>query len=354
MADTSNKNEERNEHGFEWPVVVRNSNPHASLDYYYGPYDSIESMKSGVPAEVLVPGFTAAVQTADGVTEYWVVSGSGSSATWEQKGVRHDTYITLKGVKDSLAEVKAIENPSTGDMYLVSEDGESGGFLEYVYTGSVWELLGRNSGKTNGVLTVRESSSEVSFDGTGDVTVDLSDYVKDGDIDLSGYVKKDSLDDYAKKSYLSDTFGLIGGSFVTIGPSDCKVILNSKGVLYKPNNSPIHRLNPLVLALRIISENNEFSITVLYDPFNLGEAVTISQDGNYYYTLVHNLCNKNISTYGNYSVVGSARTAGIGDNGLFVSILEYNRNNIVFVTPNDNSRDPFSRCELYFYDFTSY
>lgn len=93
MADTSNKNEERNEHGFEWPVVVRNSNPHANIDYYYGPYDSVESMKAGVPAEVLVPGFTAAVQTADGVTEYWIVSGSGADATWAQKGLASGTSI---------------------------------------------------------------------------------------------------------------------------------------------------------------------------------------------------------------------------------------------------------------------
>ncbi len=86
-------------------------------------------------------------------------------------------------------------NPGTGDMYLVPEDGDKGGFLEYVYTGSAWELLGRNSGKTSGVLTVKEASSEVSFDGTGDVSVDLSDYIKDGDIDLSSYVKEREFDE---------------------------------------------------------------------------------------------------------------------------------------------------------------
>ncbi len=117
MADTSNKNEERNEHGFEWPVVVRNSNPHANIDYYYGPYDSVESMKAGVPAEVLVPGFTAAVQTADGVTEYWVVSGSGDSATWAQKGLASGTSIgngkLMIKEADSVSGGETIKNITT-------------------------------------------------------------------------------------------------------------------------------------------------------------------------------------------------------------------------------------------------
>lgn len=117
MADTSNKNEERNEHGFEWPVVVRNSNPHANIDYYYGPYDSVESMKAGVPAEVLVPGFTAAVQTADGVTEYWVVSGSGDSVTWVQKGLASGTSIgngkLMIKEADSVSDGNITENITT-------------------------------------------------------------------------------------------------------------------------------------------------------------------------------------------------------------------------------------------------
>lgn len=190
MADTSNKNEQRNEHGFEWPVVVRNSNPHASLDYYYGPYDSIESMKSGVPAEVLVPGFTAAVQTEDGVTEYWVVSGSGSNATWEQKGLASDSLVRFKGTKANLDEVKAITDMQVGDMWLVPEDGVTDSSLEYVWTGEQWEQMGKTSSELTGTLSVTgadftidgTSKTTKTFNGTQNVTLDMSGFAASNDI----------------------------------------------------------------------------------------------------------------------------------------------------------------------------
>lgn len=190
MADTSNKNEQRNEHGFEWPVVVRNSNPHASLDYYYGPYDSIESMKSGVPAEVLVPGFTAAVQTEDGVTEYWVVSGSGSNATWEQKGLASDSLVRFKGTKANLDEVKAITDMQVGDMWLVPEDGVTDSSLEYVWTGEQWEQMGKTSSELTGALSVTgadftidgTSKTTKTFNGTQNVTLDMSGFAASNDI----------------------------------------------------------------------------------------------------------------------------------------------------------------------------
>lgn len=190
MADTSNKNEQRNEHGFEWPVVVRNSNPHASLDYYYGPYDSVESMKSGVPAEVLVPGFTAAVQTDDGVTEYWVVSGSGSNATWEQKGLASDSLVRFKGTKATLDEVKAITDMQVGDMWLVPEDGVTDSSLEYVWTGEQWEQMGKASSELTGTLSVTgadftidgTSKTTKTFNGTQNVTLDMSGFAASNDI----------------------------------------------------------------------------------------------------------------------------------------------------------------------------
>lgn len=190
MADTSNKNEQRNEHGFEWPVVVRNSNPHASLDYYYGPYDSIESMKSGVPAEVLVPGFTAAVQTEDGVTEYWVVSGSGSNATWEQKGLASDSLVRFKGTKANLDEVKAITDMQVGDMWLVPEDGVTDSSFEYVWTGEQWEQMGKTSSELTGTLSVTgadftidgTSKTTKTFNGTQNVTLDMSGFAASNDI----------------------------------------------------------------------------------------------------------------------------------------------------------------------------
>lgn len=47
------------------------------------------------------------------------------------------SVFKFKGTKETLAEVEAIEDMVTGDVWHVSADGK-----EYVYTGSKWELLG--------------------------------------------------------------------------------------------------------------------------------------------------------------------------------------------------------------------
>lgn len=47
------------------------------------------------------------------------------------------SVFRFKGAKENLGEVKAIENPSIGDVWHTNDDGK-----EYVYTGTEWELLG--------------------------------------------------------------------------------------------------------------------------------------------------------------------------------------------------------------------
>lgn len=189
MADSGNKNESRNEHGFMWPVVVKNANPHASLDYYYGPYESLDTLKASVPSTVAVPGFTAAVQTSTGVTEYWVTSGEGSSAIWQQKILTTENTLTLKGIKSTLADVEALTDMSVGDMWLVPETSSEN--AEYVWTGSAWEKMGVVSSVAHCTLTLKgakftvgETSTETStFNNTQDVVLDLSGFATADDLD---------------------------------------------------------------------------------------------------------------------------------------------------------------------------
>ena len=189
MADSGNKNESRNEHGFMWPVVVKNANPHASLDYYYGPYESLDTLKASVPSTVAVPGFTAAVQTSTGVTEYWVTSGEGSSAIWQQKILTTENTLTLKGIKSTLADVEALTDMSVGDMWLVPETSSEN--AEYVWTGSAWEKMGVVSSVAHCTLTLKgakftvgETSTETStFNNTQDVVLDLSGFATSNELD---------------------------------------------------------------------------------------------------------------------------------------------------------------------------
>lgn len=190
MADSGNKNESRNEHGFMWPVVVKNANPHASLDYYYGPYESLDTLKASVPSTVAVPGFTAAVQTSTGVTEYWVTSGEGSTAIWQQKILTTENTLTLKGIKSTLADVEALTDMSVGDMWLVPETSSEN--AEYVWTGSAWEKMGVVSSVAHCTLTLKgakftvgETSTETStFNNTQDVVLDLSGFATANDLDF--------------------------------------------------------------------------------------------------------------------------------------------------------------------------
>ena len=368
-----NKNDESERNGFVWPVILKNPNAHANIDFYYGPYDSLDSLKEGVPNDLWVPGFTAAVQDEDGVVTEWWVQGEGASARWEQKGVRHDTYVALKGVLHSLAELEAIEKPEVGDMYLVPEEGETGSFLEYVYTGDKWELLGRNSGKTRGVLTMIESDGAKEFNGYTDMSVDLSKYAKKSEIlkpslslmymDLesgsSYYYDNHGLDQYAGLTINrnTDDDGLSHPTMV-IGPEKNynTISLTERGAYYRYGTCKKYRLNPLVLAVRI-SHDADGNLTTepLYDPYGVQLRGLSTILDNSRYTLTHNLKSSGVvKAEWRYSVMGSAIQPSQSSNEPFVSVLLQSPDLIRFVVTDGTKRVSFKYCDLFFYDFSLY
>lgn len=374
-----NKNDESERNGFVWPVILKNPNAHANVDFYYGPYDSLDSLKEGVPNDLWVPGFTAAVQDENGVVTEWWVQGEGASAHWEQKGVRHDTYVALKGVLHSMAELEAIEKPEVGDMYLVPEEGETGSFLEYVYTGDKWELLGRNSGKTRGVLTMIESDGTKKFNGYTDMSVDLSKYAKKSEIlkpslsfmymdpgeGYSYYYDNDGLKQYSGLTmmrYTDDHPSSDGSRFaVEIGPVKdyFNIIVTLNGAYYRYGRWKRWRLNPLVLAVRI-SHDADGNLTTepLYDPYGL-ERVGLSTTVEYQrYTLTHHLKTSGIvKGIGTYSVMGSVEAQPLFPTSAFMSFVVKSPDTVDFFLSSGSTETEvveFAECDLFFYDFTVY
>lgn len=366
-----NKNDESERNGFVWPVILKNPNAHANVDFYYGPYDSLDSLKEGVPNDLWVPGFTAAVQDDDGVVTEWWVQGEGASARWEQKGVRHDTYVALKGVLQSLDELEAIEKPEVGDMYLVPEEGETGSFLEYVNTGDKWELLGRNSGKTRGVLTMIESDGAKEFNGYTDMSVDLSKYVKKDELlnrDLnimymhlkegySYYYDADGVMQYSgfrMKTHTGDTTWSDGTkTAVEIGPvkNYNTIRVTEKGAYYRFGNWARWRLSPLVLAVRIKKQG--VLLTKLYDPYNLYKNASL-EFKNDHYTLTHNLVTSGITKdTESYSMTSSVQY-NAAHTAVSVTVIMKWDDSIDFIVKDGSGDASFSDCDLFFYDFTVY
>ena len=370
-----NKNDESERNGFVWPVILKNPNAHANVDFYYGPYDSLDSLKEGVPNDLWVPGFTAAVQDEDGVVTEWWVQGEGASARWEQKGVRHDTYVALKGVLQSLDELDAIEKPEVGDMYLVPEEGETGSFLEYVNTGDKWELLGRNSSKTRGVLTMIESDGAKEFNGHTDMSVDLSKYAKKDEIlkpylsfmymdpgeGYSYYYDNDGLMQYSgftMKKYTDDHTSSDGSKMaVEIGPvKDYDIIsVTPKGTYYRYGKWKQWRLNPLVLAVRISNDaDGNLTTEPLYDPYGLQRSGLSTTLDDHLYTLTHNLKSSGVvKGEGMYSVMGSAIQLLLST-APYVSVVLPFPDTVGFVVKDGTEYVTFSYCDLFFYDFTVY
>ena len=371
-----NKNDESERNGFVWPVILKNPNAHANIDFYYGPYDSLDSLKEGVPNDLWVPGFTAAVQDEDGVVTEWWVQGEGASARWEQKGVRHDTYVAIKGVRNSLAELEAIENPEVGDMYLVPEEGETGSFLEYVNTGDKWELLGRNSGKTRGVLTMIESDGAKEFNGYTDMSVDLSKYAKKDEIlkpylnfmyidpgeGYSYYYDNDGLRQYSGFTMLryTDDYTSSDGSKIAVQIGPVKdydnISVTQKGTYYRYGKWKQYRLNPLVLAVRITpNDDGTYTTEALYDPYGLERSGGLSTTlDDHLYTLTHNLKSSGVvKGEGMYSVMGSAIQILLAT-APYVSVVLPFPDKVGFVVKNGTDYVEFNYCDLFFYDFTVY
>ena len=194
----------KNKEGFEWPVIVKNANARSSLDYFYGPYDSVDDLDKDevLPKNLKFPGFTAAVyETVNGkktLVEYWW-TGNG----WERKGVPVSTYVTFKGVVETLPS-----SANVGDLYILKksngEDNE-----EYIWTESgKFELLGKLKAETNGSLNIEGDSFTIdgttkttkSFNGIQSVTLHLGKYLTEAEA-ANIYLKQTD----AAKTYLKHT-----------------------------------------------------------------------------------------------------------------------------------------------------
>ncbi len=202
-----NNNKNLNEEGFNWPVVIKNPNPRANLDYYYGPYTSLSDLEndSVLPSALKTLGFTAAVKTDDGIAEYW-----WTGSKWEKKGVESTNIVRLVGIVDSVSALDSITSKSNGDMYLVKDGDE---YKEYIWVDdkASWELLGSrtsqlNSGLTitgaSGALTVGTSANRSSgtYDGSQAIQLDMSGFLTSSAAQNTYISKTDAASNYVSKT----------------------------------------------------------------------------------------------------------------------------------------------------------
>lgn len=394
-----NKNEDRGESGFSWPVVIKNPNARASLDYYYGPYASEEDMRDSVPNELWVPGFTAAVQSEDGTVEEWWVQGEGAAARFVKKHELEipDGSMRFMGHAGSMENLNAKENPSKGDVWQVGvKNGRYSIYPLYVYTGSYWAPFSQNYRLT---VKLPDGSSKI-YDGSEPITVELSKFAtaddldklkgtcvtvdqldgfatwKDGDITLLGQNLSDhSIHFRTPQNEWADTGVKLGtdagiSDVSRISGSETALRLSGKDVgLARNGNSNYYRANPLVLAVRITTENwNNYYIESLYNPFGIGHfAFTRVKTG--IYTFTHNLgkygickVNSNSATteelkdrYLTYTMIGDARAGNYNweKQMLYVSTKCRKFNEVDFYTADDYDADDFTWCDLMFFDFNT-
>lgn len=198
-----NNNKNLNENGFNWPVVIKNANPRASLDYYYGPYTSLSDLEdeSILPSALKTLGFTVAVKTDDGISEYW-----WTGSKWEKKGVESANIVRLVGIVDSVSALDSISSKSNGDMYLVKSDDE---YKEYIWVDdkAAWELLGSRSSQLNSGLTITGASGALTVGTSTNRSSGTYDGSQAIQLDMSGFLTSASAKDtYATKTDVSGSY----------------------------------------------------------------------------------------------------------------------------------------------------
>lgn len=411
-----NKNEEEERNGFQWPVIVKNPNAHANLDYYYGPYASLDDLdpKKGFPADLLVPGFTVGIQAEDGSVEEWWVQGEGKSATWARK--QSDVEIpegvmTFKGTisKDNL---KTIESPAKGDVWCVAwKSGHATISVFYVWNGKDWTPF-RGVSKT---LTIKVPSAEepIVYDGSESKVVDLTSFMQQSNLNqLKADIQTEASETYATKEevgarpdWKNGDIALLGrdlsssevkfkagadaqwaGTNIKIGASADTATLSSNGkqlnvsvreVALSRNGSSLYRANPLVLAVRLYWVDKEIRYVSKYNPFNLKLTFTyLGSRGCYQVT--HKLlssgvskiftldgspfipadeterCDRNIS----YMPVGMAARGSWGNKGngrrqQYVSFPVLTGDYMYLYTQDDDQGEDFDVCDILIYDFST-
>lgn len=392
-----NKNEERNEAGFNWPVVIRNPNARASLDYYYGPYDSVDSMKSSVPNELWVPGFTAAVQSEDGTVEEWWVQGEGAKAGFVKKHELVDGGMRFMGKADSLSQLLAKESPSKGDVWQVTMlYGEKRHYPLYFYDGSGWVAFAQDY-----ALTVNlPNGKSKTYDGSKSVTVDLSGVATRDDVNTAvaglgkTYATIESLDGLA--TWHDGNYDLLGkhridnqvcsrtpeGKWLYTGVTAGTnlIALSGGGVWLRlaenevgmaRNGGAFYRANPLVLAVRLVdiygtnTTGNTCTIGYLYNPYKLDVTVSDVDSSAGYYKFTHNMYSKGLVTKRNYNkngkqddmfsyvVMGTAYGYDSAKHPLFVATMSCHGDYFTFTTSDDSTMNSFVMCNIMIFDFSS-
>lgn len=382
-----NKNEDRGEAGFNWPVVIRNPNARASLDYYYGPYGSEEDMRQSVPNELWVPGFTAAVQSEDGAVEEWWVQGEGAKADFVKKHelVIPDGSMRFMGFAGSKTELDAKESPSKGDVWQAAvKNGRYTIYPLYVYDGTEWVSFSQEYKLT---IKMPDGTSK-TYDGSEQVSVDLSGVATDDKLNelKKTCVTVDQLDGFA--TWQDGSITLLGqklsdhsihyrtpqGVWVDTGISaqqgrltggDVSLRLTGKDVgMARNGNQNYYRANPLVLAVRICDLNYSYSYTIrqFYNPYNLTLSINREDDGVYHFT--HTLSDALISKWNSgvvsddsqttYLVVGNACVGRYGDreHGLF-SVIQREPNAFYFRTVRGGNCYDFNTLDMFIYDFST-
>lgn len=346
-----NKNEERDANGFQWPVIIKNPNAHANIDYYYGPYDSLADLREHVPNELWVPGFTAAVQDGGGVVkEYWVV-GEGRSANWEEKHSTPEGYFRLMGILSSGEKLSDIKNPALGDVwFLTIDDPETEGDLykEYVFLGDgMWEQLGQAQLDISmSTLTVKLPDSVTkTYNGMTEVTIDLSDIatktqLNDVKKDLEQTISNTKTDMATEISKLpkfdNNGLGLLvrdnstnivkaykGNGWEETGVKTLKTsteiranvngspenifLVNSKGLFqgtnYRSSNYyHSYRANPFVLGIELRPNGSSYDFEnatmssfyhIVYNPYSVNDP-SIKRTDIGCYTITHDLLDKGV------------------------------------------------------------
>ncbi len=186
MANIHNDSKDK----IQWPVVIMNQQERSSLDFYYGPYESLSDLDNPevLPVNLKTVGFTVAVVDEDKKhpVEYWW-TGSG----WERKTVDVSSVVRLKGIVESETALNKLTGQSNGDMYLVPSGSE---YQEFVWVADKgkWELLGLRSASLNQGLTISNAAgamtvgsktkqSNGTYNGSQDVTLDMSKFVTTAD-----------------------------------------------------------------------------------------------------------------------------------------------------------------------------
>lgn len=390
-----NKNEDRGEAGFNWPVVIRNPNARASLDYYYGPYGSEEDMRQSVPNELWVPGFTAAVQSEDGAVEEWWVQGEGARADFVKKHemVIPDGSMRFMGFAGSMTELQSKESPSKGDVWQAAvKNGRYTIYPLYVYDGSDWTPFTQEYKLT---IKMPDGTSK-TYDGSKQVSVDLSGVATDDKLNelKKTCVTVDQLDDFA--TWKDGDFTLLGqkisdhsihyrtpqGNWVDTGISAQQGRLTGGGVglklvgtdvgLSRNNIANYYRANPLVLAVRLIYPESLAACRIkeLYNPFGLSLNLKGLSRGVYEFT--HNLGSSKISkstlgaheswgdewtrkdTAYTYMVMGDAcKYDGKKREQLYFSVIQRYSDYFTFRTADDPTVNRFTSCDIIIFDFNT-